>query len=237
MLTAGSWVNVQASSDLTATNTGSGNGAGFQSGSITRFGGATTNWSNVPLLDTSLGFKPPLGSRSHQVNNNAAITLSGGTITRGSGVSETFGALDLTGASTLDFGSGIAGNLTFGAYEGNAAPSAILTLNNFFGGNSLVLGSDISGYLTPGTYNTGSFTNSHFVINSVSGGFTASVTGSTFTITAIPEPSTCLAAAGLLGLMLWPARHRLLRRLGANIAGGKAPARITGGSSGETRVI
>jgi hypothetical protein len=34
---------------------------------------------------------------------------------------------------------------------------------------------------------------------------------STFTITAIPEPSTYLAAAGLIGLMLWPARRRLLR--------------------------
>jgi hypothetical protein len=32
-----------------------------------------------------------------------------------------------------------------------------------------------------------------------------------FTITAIPEPSTYLAAAGLIGLMLWPARGRLLR--------------------------
>ena len=33
--------------------------------------------------------------------------------------------------------------------------------------------------------------------------------GSTFTITAIPEPSTYLAAIGLLALMLWPLRHRL----------------------------
>ena len=28
-------------------------------------------------------------------------------------------------------------------------------------------------------------------------------------ITAIPEPSTYLAAIGLLGLMLWPLRRRL----------------------------
>ena len=34
---------------------------------------------------------------------------------------------------------------------------------------------------------------------------------STFTITAIPEPSTYLAAAGLLSLMLWPSRKRLIR--------------------------
>jgi hypothetical protein len=33
-------------------------------------------------------------------------------------------------------------------------------------------------------------------------------TGSTFAITAIPEPSTCLAAAGLLAVLLWPLRRR-----------------------------
>jgi len=32
---------------------------------------------------------------------------------------------------------------------------------------------------------------------------------STFTITAIPEPSTYVAAIGLLALMLWPLRRRL----------------------------
>jgi len=32
-----------------------------------------------------------------------------------------------------------------------------------------------------------------------------------FTITAIPEPSTYLAAAGLLSLMLWPSRKRIIR--------------------------
>ncbi len=31
----------------------------------------------------------------------------------------------------------------------------------------------------------------------------------TFTITAIPEPSTYVAAIGLLALMLWPLRRRL----------------------------
>ena len=34
-------------------------------------------------------------------------------------------------------------------------------------------------------------------------------TASTFSITAIPEPSTYVAAIGLLALMLWPLRHRL----------------------------
>jgi len=43
-----------------------------------------------------------------------------------------------------------------------------------------------------------------------SGDNTAAVrTASTSTITAIPEPSTYVAAIGLLALMLWPLRRRL----------------------------
>jgi fibronectin-binding autotransporter adhesin len=53
-------------------------------------------------------------SQSNQVNNNATVTLSGGTITRGSGVSEVFGTLNLTQSSFLDFGSGATGTITFG---------------------------------------------------------------------------------------------------------------------------
>ncbi len=70
--------------------------------------------------------------------------------------------------------------LDFGTY----APSALLTVNNFLPGNTLVFGSDL----------TSTINNSSFF---------------SFTITAIPEPSTYVAAIGLLALMLWPLRHRL----------------------------
>ena len=136
-----------------------------------------------------------LVSQSNQVNNSASVTLSGGTITRGSGVSEVFGNLNLTQASFLDFGAGAAGNLSFGTY----APSALLTVNNFLPGNTLVFGSDLRSSIN----STNLF--------QFSGGFTSAWNGSnsTFTITAIPEPSTYLAALGLLALMLWPLRRRL----------------------------
>jgi autotransporter-associated beta strand protein len=171
------------------------------------------------LTGSSLGSTPSVSvvngatlllSQSDQVNNSATVSLSGGTITRGSGVSEVFGALNLTDASALDFGSGTSGNLTFGAYEGNAAPSALLTVNNFFGGNTLVFASNLSAYISE-SYNGTAFTSEFFNINSTSGGFTSNWNGSTFTITAIPEPSTYLAAAGLLSLMLWPSRKRLIK--------------------------
>jgi autotransporter-associated beta strand protein len=137
-------------------------------------------------------------SSSGNVANTAEITLSGGTILRDGGVSEVFGALTLgpTGG-TLDFGTGATGTLGFGEY----APSALLTINNFFQGNTLTFGSDLSGSIN----NTALF--------SFDNGFTSNWSSgtSTFTITAIPEPSTYLAAAGLLGLMLWPSRKRILR--------------------------
>jgi autotransporter-associated beta strand protein len=150
-------------------------------------------------------------SKSDQVNNSATVTLSGGTIERASGVSETFGALNLDGDSTLNFGSGTAGNLTFGQYEGNSGnPSNLLTVNNFFAGNTLVFARDLSSFISP-TYSGTAFTSDYFNINSTSGGFTSNWNGSTFTITAIPEPSTYAAAAGLLAMFLWPVRRRMIK--------------------------
>ena len=77
-------------------------------------------------------------------------------------------------------------------------PSALLTLNNFNFGSTMTFNTELSST----DLATFSFTN---------GGIASSswddVTG-TFTITAIPEPSTYLVAVGLIGLMLWPLRRR-----------------------------
>ncbi len=136
-------------------------------------------------------------SSSGNVSDAAEISLSGGTITRGSGVSEVFGNLNVSGGGFLDFGTGTAGTLSFGTYT----PSALLTINNFGLGNTLTFGSDLSGSIN------------NAALFSFDNGFNSSWNSgtSTFTITAIPEPSTYLAAAGLLSLMLWPSRKRLLK--------------------------
>ena len=177
-------------------------------------GGAAASTSSVSVASGAT----LLLSQSDQVNNSASVTLSGGTITRGAGVSEVFGSLNLTTGSFLDFGTGATGNLTFGTYEENTTPSALLTLNNFIPGNSFTFsnalfagdGSNIGSYFTFGT----GFVNSSIIDNG----------GSSFTITAIPEPSTYLAAAGLLSLMLWPSRKRLLKDA-KKILGLRAPMR------------
>jgi hypothetical protein len=56
-LEAGAWYNVQANFRVTAINTGSDNGAGFQSGTITKQGGSlSASWTDTPLINTSLGY-------------------------------------------------------------------------------------------------------------------------------------------------------------------------------------
>jgi fibronectin-binding autotransporter adhesin len=139
-----------------------------------------------------------LVSQSSQVNDNAAVTLSGGTIQRASGVSEVFGNLNITAASFLNFGSGTAGNLQFQSYTNT--DSALVTVQSFFQGNSLQFAS--------ATFNAGNLAQFSF-----DNGYTTSIGGGYFTITAIPEPSTVIAAAGLLGLMLLPACCRQWRRV------------------------
>lgn len=130
---------------------------------------------------------------SDQVRDIGAISLSGGTIQRASGVSEVFGNLNLTAGSFLDYGTGEVGTLRFGNY----APSALLAVQNFLPGNKLQFGST----LTEGQLNDPA-------LFSFSNAFTTGTESGFFTITAIPEPSTYAAALGLLGLMLWSWRRR-----------------------------
>jgi fibronectin-binding autotransporter adhesin len=134
---------------------------------------------------------------SNQVRDFAGVTLSGGTIQRGSGVSEVFGNLSLTTASFLDFGTGDVGTLRFGTYT----PSSLLTVQNFLPGNKLQFGS---------TLTEAQLTNPSLF--SFSSSFTTGTESGFFTITAIPEPSTYVVAAGLLGMLLWSQRRRLVRR-------------------------
>ncbi len=162
---------------------------------VTALAGKATIQSGATLLLSS----------SSNVADTSAITLSGGTISRGSGVSEVFGDLNITQASFLEFGTGAAGTMQFGTYDNNnAAPAAVLTLNNFFAGNKFIFSST--------TFSEANI-NSYFAFTGNFAAYSIGNTGSTFTITAIPETSTCVAAAALLGLMLWPLRRRAGRHL------------------------
>jgi autotransporter-associated beta strand protein len=167
-------------------------------------------------------------SASDQVANTSAVTLSG-TIVRGDSVNERMGTLNLTGASTIDFGSGAPGTLRFGTYEGGLTPDFKLTINGFSLGNTLIFGNDITSWFPTTSFTGTSFTgNSWLEINgmeaSAFGGFRAGWGGGVFTITSVPEPSTYVAAAGLLALLAWPMRRRLVRDA-RSILGLRAPMR------------
>jgi autotransporter-associated beta strand protein len=139
-------------------------------------------------------------SQSDQVSNTAAVTLSGGTIQRASGVSEVFGSLNLTASSFLDFSGGTAGTLEFSGIS--YTPSALLVLNiaNFTQGNTLVFQTTSNLSMTGFTF-------------SGSGGFgSSSFNGTTFTITAIPEPSTFVAGGGILLGLVFSALRRPNRK-------------------------
>jgi len=208
---------------LTNNNTYTG-GTTISAGTLNLSGGslASTNYSVASTATLLI-------STSNEVLDTAAVTLSGGTIARAGGVSEKFGALDLTAASTLNYVGGAAGTLEFGVYEGGTTPSHVLTINNFALGNVLKFGSNLTGFIPLGYTAGGSFNNSNFSINGMDagafGGFTSAWNGTdTFTITSVPEPSTVLAAIGLAGMLLWPARRRLVRDA-KSILGLRAPMR------------
>ena len=196
------------SGGLTKTGVGtftlSGSSANTLSGNNTVSGG-TLQLNKVAGVDAIAGnlavasTATLLLSASGQVADTSAVTLSGGTIRRGGNVSEVFGNLNVTAASFLDFGAAnAAGTLSFGTYTA----SALLTVQNFLPGNKLQFASGFDAALLP---TGGNLSNANF---SFSNGFTTGTEGGYFTITAIPEPSTYLAAAGLLALFLWPLRRR-----------------------------
>jgi autotransporter-associated beta strand protein len=153
-------------------------------------------------------------SASEQVVDTSVVTLSGGTIQRASGVSETFGNLNLTANSFLNFG-GVAESrfLQFDAFTPGAFT---LNVSNFLVGNQLRY--DAANLAAGQALLTSS------IVFSGSDGFSTSFGSGVFTITAIPEPSTYVAAAGLLALMAWPMRRRLVRDA-KSILGLRAPMR------------
>jgi autotransporter-associated beta strand protein len=195
--------------------TKSGTGSMTFSGANTYSGATTVSAGTLELANTrgaAIGSTTSINvatnatllvSQNLQVNNGAAaVSLSGGTIRTAAGVDETFGNLSITGSGFLDFGTtsyANANTISFGGYS--YTPSALLYINNFNFGSTLTFNTELSST----DLATFSFTNGGIASSSWNEG------SSTFTITAIPEPSTYLVAAGLLSLMLWPSRKRLLK--------------------------
>ncbi len=203
---------------ITITNTISGTGAlvKLASGTLTLSGstantyaGATTISNGTLQLLKTAGVDAVAGSSltvssgavlllsaSDQVKDATAITLSGGTIQRVSGVSEVFGNLNVTSASFLDYSSGTTGTLQFQNYTNTG--SSLVSVANFLPGNKLQFLSS--------SFGTGDLVNFSF-----SSGYTTGTVGSYFTITAVPETSTFAAGLMLVALFataVWRGMNR-----------------------------
>lgn len=175
---------------LTASNTFSG-AVGVDAGTLSlnsTNGSALGSVGSVSVTNAAT----LLISQSEQVADAATVTLSGGTIQRAGGVSETFGNLELAADSFLNFGSAAGDDFfKFGTLTLN---SFTLGVSHFLAGNMLQYQADSyeAGEALAGTF---SFTSSH--------AYSYSFDGGTFTITAIPEPATVVAAAALLACLSW----------------------------------
>lgn len=149
-------------------------------------GGAAASAGSVTVASSAT----LLISQSHQISDDAVMTLSGGTIQRASGVSEVFGNLTIAGGSALDFGTGVIGDLQFQSYTYTG--SSLIALQNFLPGNRLQF---LSTSFTEGNL-------AQFDFNGF--GYSSGLDGDYFTITAIPEPSTMVAVAALLVMLCLP---------------------------------
>ena len=112
--------------------------------------------------------------------------LSGGTISRASGISEVFGNLDLTTGVVPRPWAGATGTLAFGTY----VPRALLTVQNSGQGNVLICWSD----LTNAINKSGLFSFHNCFTSDWNAGTRA------FTITASPNPPPALRRSGCSAL-------------------------------------
>lgn len=190
------------------TKTGSGT-LTFSGSSANTYSGTTTVSGGTLQLNKTAGTDAIAGavtvnsgavlllSASNQLDSEAGdtVTLSGGTLRRGAAVSDVMGNLNVSSASTIDFGS-FAGStfLQFGTVTGGS----FLTINSFLVGNEFRFSAANFG-AGETIANSFNFTSSDLRSYSFGSG--------TFTITAIPEPATILAALGLAALLLWPVRR------------------------------
>jgi autotransporter-associated beta strand protein len=214
--------SVDVAADATGVLSGAISGAGgltkggngtltFSGVNPNTYGGTTTVSAGTLRLSKTAGVNAIAGavavnagatlllSASENVTNISTVTLSGGTISRGSGVSETFGDLNLTANSFLNYGSVAEskliqfGSLSMGAFT--------LGVTGFADLNQLAY--------TASSFSDGASKLSSFTFDN---SYTTSFSGGTFTITAIPETSTMVAVLGLLALCGFPLMRGRSRR-------------------------
>jgi autotransporter-associated beta strand protein len=200
---------------LTGTNTFTG-ATVVDGGTLVAAGSTGSALASTSSITVNAGGTLLLGA-SNQINDSAGITLDGGTFAKGNfsegaanGVG--LGALTLTSdGSHIDFGTGTVGTLTFASFD-PGVDLLTLTIDNWTGtagqagtGDRLIFNSDQ-------TANLGSFSFSGYAAGAMEfnlgGGYYEIVP-----VSAVPEPSTYLAAALGVAAVIFQQRKRFLKML------------------------
>ena len=203
---------------LAATKTlGSTSGITVSAGTLSL---TATNALNTPVVPLTTSTTPGTPGTTSTVQ--VPITLAGGTLLRtgtnvylGSGTTVGAGALTLTAASTLDFGTGSVGTLNFNSFVDTG--NSLLTVADY---TSTYSSTTTVGAGTDGTDDRLIFneplTPTQLADISFGVGETTSqveLTNGEYEITAVPEPATWAAGLLSLGALGLGLRRRLLRTI------------------------
>jgi autotransporter-associated beta strand protein len=220
--TAGGTINVNDSAaTMTLSGTVAGSGATMTktgAGKLALGNGSSTTVSTIAIQQGTL-----LLGASNQIDNNTAITLSGGTLDT-AGYADAVGKLTVSANSTIQGLNSTSGSaFTFSDIDlGNYSTSggSTLTFLNSSGTSyglgtviqlSSVAASSWSGYSATSLNNFSSkisFSDANLMAQINFGGGTS---GTTLTVAAIPEPKVYFAAAGLV-LLIGMAEYRRRRQ-------------------------
>jgi autotransporter-associated beta strand protein len=183
--------------------------------------GALTNTSSITV---NAGGTLLLSGSGNRISDTAPFTLAGGTLDTG-GLSETLGALTLTADSVINLGSG-ASILTFADSSASSWGSFRLSIYNwsgttFTGGGTDQLRFTGNGLTTAQLGQIDFFSGTTLDSKiSITGAFPANAfVGGMGEVAPVPEPSTVMAAIGLLGLTGLGARLRHRASPASSIAG------------------
>jgi autotransporter-associated beta strand protein len=178
-------------------------------GSVVAAAGAGSALGATNAITIESGGTLSLGA-NNQINDMASITLAGGSFSKGnfsegSATAAGMGSLNLTADSTIDFGTGTTGTLTFAIFNPGAN---YLTIDNWTGTPSTI-GDATTDRLI---FNSDPTTNLlQFLFSGYEGAVVFDIGGGAFEVTPlepVPEINPALLSAIVCGGAIFVARRR-----------------------------